>query len=78
MDANQIMRKLAERKIGCRPFFYPMHLQPVFRKLGLFEGEKFPVAEKLGERGFYVPSGLAVTEEQRCYVAQQIREVMYI
>ncbi len=78
MDANQVMRKLAERKIGCRPFFYPMHLQPVFRKLGLFEGEKFPVAEKLGERGFYVPSGLAVTEEQRCYVAQQIREVMYI
>lgn len=76
IDASGIMKKLAEQKIGCRPFFYPMHLQPVFKKMGLFEHESYPVAEKLGERGFYVPSGLTVTEEQRAYVAEQIKFVM--
>ena len=76
LDAREIMKKLAERKVGCRPFFYPMHFQPVFRKMGLFENESYPIAEKLGERGFYIPSGLSVTEEQRVYIAEQIREVM--
>lgn len=76
LDAREIMKKLAERKVGCRPFFYPMHFQPVFRKMGLFENESYPIAEKLGERGFYIPSGLSVTEEQRVYIAEQIREVI--
>ena len=76
MDARMIMKELAQRNIGCRPFFYPMHLQPVFKKKGLFVGESYPVAEKLGERGFYVPSGLSVTEEQRKYIANQVREVL--
>lgn len=76
MDAREIMTRLAQKNIGCRPFFYPMHLQPVFRKMGLFENESYPVAEKLGERGFYVPSGLTVTEEERAYVAEQIKKVL--
>lgn len=76
MDAEEMMAELAKRNIGCRPFFYPMHLQPVFRKMGLFEGERYPVAEKLGERGFYVPSGLTVSEEQRRYIAEQIKDVL--
>lgn len=73
MDAREMMSELAQKNIGCRPFFYPMHLQPVFRKMGLFEGETYPVAEKLGERGFYLPSGLTVTEEQREYIAEQVK-----
>lgn len=78
MDAREIMDKLAQKNIGCRPFFYPMHLQPIFRKMGLFENESYPVAEKLGERGFYVPSGLTVTEEERIYVAEQVKEVLQV
>lgn len=75
IDAREAMSKLADRGVGCRPFFYPMHLQPVFRKMGLFENEKYPVSEKLGEMGFYIPSGLSLTEEQRGYVAEQVRDV---
>lgn len=76
MNAKDMMAELALRGIGCRPFFYPMHLQPVFKKMGLFEGEQYPVAENLGERGFYVPSGLTVTEEQCQYIAEQIKDVL--
>ena len=76
MNAKEMMDKLAKRNVGCRPFFYPMHQQPVFHKMGLFSGERYPVAERLGERGFYVPSGLTVTEEQRQYIADQVKEVL--
>lgn len=76
MDARSVMKELGSRNIGCRPFFYPMHLQPVFKKMGLFIDETYPVAEVLGERGFYVPSGLTVNKEERKYVAQQLEEVM--
>ncbi|MEK0445166.1 MAG: hypothetical protein RLZZ399_487 [Verrucomicrobiota bacterium] len=70
--ADEIIHWLAKRGIGCRPFFYPMHLQPVFRSMGLFSGESYPVAEYLGEKGFYIPSGLALREEQMQRVADHI------
>jgi len=41
-DAEQVMKELADNKIGTRPFFYPMHKQPVFIKMGLFIGESYP------------------------------------
>jgi len=74
-DAQEAMRRLAERKIGTRPFFWPMHEQPVFKRMGLFEGESYPVAEHIARRGFYIPSGLAMTDEQIERVAISIREV---
>lgn len=69
-DAQETIAQLARMGIGCRPFFYPLHHQPVLKDLGLFKGEKFPVAEMLGDRGFYLPSGLALTDEQLVKVAQ--------
>lgn len=64
INAEQAMRKLNEKKIGTRPFFYPMHLQPVFMKMGLFKNESYPVSEKISEYGFYIPSGLALSKDQ--------------
>lgn len=75
-DAVEMMRKLGERKIGTRPFFYPMHKQPVFNKMGLFTAESYPVSDKLGERGFYVPSGLALTDEQIDSVIHHLKEIL--
>jgi len=76
MSAREAMSRLAEKGIGTRPFFYPMHLQPVFHKMGLFENESYPVAERLSERGFYIPSGLALTEEQMNIVTEKVKEIL--
>jgi perosamine synthetase len=75
-DAREAMGRLGERGIGTRPFFWPMHEQPVFRKMGLFEKEKHPVAERLARRGFYIPSGMALTQGQIEEVARAVREIM--
>jgi perosamine synthetase len=76
LDANGAMRRFAERKIGTRPFFWPMHEQPVFRKRGWFEGERYPVAERLARYGFYLPSGMALTAAQIEHVASVARDVL--
>jgi perosamine synthetase len=62
--AEQVMLELREFKIGTRSFFYPMHQQPVFNQAGLFLQDKLPNSEKLYRTGFYIPSGLALTQDQ--------------
>jgi len=75
-DAREMMQLLAEKKIGTRPFFWPMHEQPVFKKMGMFANETYPVAENMARRGFYLPSGLGLTDKQIEYVANVVREVL--
>jgi perosamine synthetase len=75
-DASHAMEKLRARGVGTRPFFWPMHEQPVLQKMGLFHNEHYPVAERLARRGFYLPSGLALTEAQIDYVIDQFKTVL--
>ncbi|MCM1126805.1 MAG: DegT/DnrJ/EryC1/StrS family aminotransferase [Lachnospiraceae bacterium] len=74
MDGKQAMEILQKRGIGTRPFFYPVHKQPVFLKMGLFKDVKCPVSEELAKKGFYIPSGLGLTEEKMQRVVQVIVE----
>lgn len=75
-SAKEVMRELGARGIGTRPFFYPMHKQPVFNKMGLFLDDDLPNSEKLYERGFYIPSGMAITDEQIREVSKIIHQVL--
>ena len=74
---NKVMQKLlAEEGIGSRTFFWCMHEQPVYKKQGLFVNETYPNAEYLARKGFYIPSGLALTEEQMEQVVEGVKNVM--
>jgi perosamine synthetase len=75
-DADEAMKKLGAEGIGTRPFFWPMHEQPVFHKMGLFLNEKYPVAEKIARRGFYVPSGLALKPNQIETVSTAVKKIL--
>jgi perosamine synthetase len=75
-DAREAMARLAKLGIGTRPFFWPMHEQPVFRGMGLFESERHPVAERIARRGFYLPSGMALTDAQIERVVRAVKEVL--
>lgn len=69
-DAEFAMQRLARLGIGTRPFFWPMHEQPVFRRMGLMQGVDCPNAERLARRGFYLPSGTALQDEEIDQVAK--------
>jgi perosamine synthetase len=75
-DAKEAMTRLGKLGIGTRPFFWPMHEQPVFKKMGLFAGESYPVAERIARRGFYIPSGMALTNEQLERSAAAVKEIL--
>ncbi|MCU0440320.1 MAG: DegT/DnrJ/EryC1/StrS family aminotransferase [Raineya sp.] len=75
-DAEFIMKKLAEVGVGTRPFFYPMHLQPVYQKMGWFEGETYPVAERMANRGFYIPSGLGLQESEMEEIVEKVTSIL--
>jgi perosamine synthetase len=75
-DAEEAMQRMAVQGIGTRPFFWPMHEQPVLRKMGFFNGEFCPVAERIARRGFYIPSGVALSYEQAIEVCQALRRIL--
>lgn len=75
-DAAEAMRRLAKMNIQTRPFFWPMHEQPILKRMGLFLNESYPVAERLARRGFYLPSGLALEPEQIRSVAKAVKELV--
>lgn len=76
VDNKQIQKLLAEEGIGTRTFFWCMHEQPVYRNQGLFEHEQYQNAEYLARKGFYIPSGLALTKEQMDKVSVAVANVM--
>lgn len=73
-DALEAMKRLGALGIGTRPFFYPLHRQPFFE--GRFADLSLPVSERLGERGLYLPSGLALTDAQLDRSAAALRRVL--
>lgn len=76
IDNREFIKLLGEKGIGARTFFWPIHEQPVFKNMGLFKGEKYPVSEKLAKKGFYIPSGLGIKDEQLHIVVKKLKEVL--
>ena len=75
-DNRLIQKLLAEEGIGSRTFFWCMHEQPVYQRQRLFENQTYPNAEYLARKGFYIPSGLALTREQMDKVVSGVQKVI--
>ena len=73
--AKEAIRILKERGVECRPFFYPLHRQPVLKKMGLLLEGDYPVSDNAYTRGFYIPSGLATTKNQIDKVSEILSEL---
>ncbi|OGJ56317.1 hypothetical protein A3D88_01505 [Candidatus Peribacteria bacterium RIFCSPHIGHO2_02_FULL_52_16] len=77
MAKDELRAALREKGVDTRDFFYSSASQPLFKDLPSAK-ESFPVSKMLSERGFYLPSGLALTEEQVDYVCSALREIASI
>jgi perosamine synthetase len=74
--AATFARSLAELGVETRPFFLGMDRQPALRARGWFEGESYPVCDELAQMGLYLPSGVALTEEQQSTVIAAVKQVL--
>ena len=73
VDARSAMKSLSEQGIGTRPFFCPLHQQPILRKMGLSFARNLEVSDQLYKYGFYIPSGLALDSAQIEHVVLALR-----
>jgi len=75
-DADEAMARMAKAGVGTRPFFWPLHEQPVLRRMGFFAHDQHPVAERIARRGFYLPSGLAASDAQLEASAERLKRML--
>ncbi len=61
VSRDELRSYLAARGIETRTFFIPLHIQPAYRDD--HPGRRFPVAERLGLTGLYLPSGPTLSEQ---------------
>lgn len=73
--ASEAMKCLSALNIGTRPFFWGMHEQPILNRMGFGLNSICPVTENISRKGFYVPSGMAITENQIEEVAKALWKV---
>ena len=73
LSRDELMAFLAERGIESRTFFCPMNVQPFLRRQQGFRELSCPVAERLWERGMYIPCGIYLPDETLAEIVEQIR-----
>jgi perosamine synthetase len=74
-DRDHILMELQAKGIGCKDYFTPIHLQPMYRELGYREGD-FPVTETVAARTIALPFFNRLGEEEIDYVVEQLRELL--
>lgn len=75
LNVSQLRELLRSRGVDTRRFFCPIHLQPFAAKFQITFDSALSVSEKLWERGFYLPSGLGILDNEVDYVISQLWEL---
>lgn len=75
MTKDEFRAKLLENGVDTRDFFYSPSVQPVLIEAGL-SGGSYPLTEHIAENGLYLPSGLAITDDQIREVCRLISQIV--
>lgn len=74
MSRDKLIRILENKyQIQTRSFFYSPNI--AFKAMNLYQKEKFPVAETIGEEGMYLPSGIGNSLAEFKKVTEAIIEI---
>tara|TARA_Y100000590_G_scaffold19021_1_gene22540 strand:+ start:6780 stop:7910 length:1131 start_codon:yes stop_codon:yes gene_type:complete len=73
---NEVVKKLAKKNIGTRPFFWPMHKQDAFKNKNYFKNINLPNSEFIAKNGFYLPSGLGITSKELKFVKDSVVSIL--
>jgi len=80
LSREEVVQKLKEGGIDTRNFFIPMHKQQVYVNKVVENSPEcsgeFKVADKIGERGFYLPSSSNITDEEIKTVCDLLKEIL--
>tara|TARA_A100001011_G_C14294645_1_gene837870 strand:- start:65 stop:1213 length:1149 start_codon:yes stop_codon:yes gene_type:complete len=75
-NANKLAEDLKKYKIETRPFFWPMHKQPILKKkISLNKNDKFPYSNILSKYGIYLPSSINLSENKIKYISNIVNKL---
>lgn len=57
LSRDKVMVRLKEKGVDTRPFFYPLHRMPIYKRDGVY-----PVVEELSRKGINLPSATTLKE----------------
>jgi perosamine synthetase len=72
---DDVMARLAAEGIETRPMFYPMHVLPPYRQAA--EGQGFPVADRLAQRGMNLPTWAGLTRDDVAFVCDALLKAVH-
>jgi perosamine synthetase len=73
MTREEFSSKLREEGVDSRPFFYPLHLMPIYSQ---FASGQYPNSEYLSRVGLNFPTSLEMTSPIRSEVFQKIKRCL--
>lgn len=71
---DQVMQELKNQGIETRPFFYPMHILPMYKQSE--QDREYPIAERVAAQGFNLPSSSALSEEDVTFICEQLVHIL--
>lgn len=75
LSRREVFERLAERGIRCQVHYIPVHLQPVYRRLGFGPGD-FPAAEAYYREAITLPLFPAMSDADQDRVIGALREIL--
>ena len=77
IDRDRLIDQLAEDGVPARPYFSPIHLQPLYReRFGFAEGD-FPVTERVARSTLAIPFSSRLRDDQVDHVADAILRAVH-
>lgn len=76
LDKARVMQALEARGVPSRPYFSPIHTQPLYVERFGFKDGDFPVTEEIAKRTLAIPFYSMMPEDEVEYVCEQLREVL--
>jgi perosamine synthetase len=70
IDRDELIEELHHEGIDTRPFFYPVHLQPIYNT-----GQRLEIAEELSMSGLSLPSGVNLINSDVVRIAETIQKI---
>ena len=72
---DDIFKKLRKKGIGVVLHYLPVHLHPIFKKLGFKKGQ-YPVAENHAKTALSLPMFYGITDSQIEYVVKNLKKIL--
>ncbi|MDB9826740.1 DegT/DnrJ/EryC1/StrS family aminotransferase [Candidatus Pelagibacter sp.] len=77
INGKKLMKMLLKYGIQTRPFFWPMHMQKIFKnKYKINISGKYKNSEYISKYGLYLPSSLDITSNQIQFICNKVNAIL--